>query len=93
MTAKQLRELDNWLFENIKGLASNLSPTQDPAAAMIVLEKCAEKLPVCVFKSAISGKWIADYESPEGHDVGIHGDEADTMPLAICLFAKKLFIK
>lgn len=60
---------------------------------MIVLEKCAEKLPVCVFKSAISGKWIADYESPEGHDFGIHGNEADTMPLAICLFAKKLFIK
>jgi hypothetical protein len=62
----------------------------DPAAAFAVLEKCAARLPVAVFKGAIGHGWVADYESPEGYDYSIAAT-APTLPLAICLFAKQLY--
>jgi len=64
-------------------------PTTDPAAAMAVLEKCAEvESPVSVATCFEAGTWSVF--------VGGHWDEkrsAETLPLAICLFAKALFSK
>lgn len=70
-------------------------PATDPAAAMMVLEKCAEKveqnqgvsivaLPACF---QVSRATSVDYE-PD--DYSLHS-ESPTLPLAICLFAKELF--
>ena len=57
--------------------------TTDPAAAMQVLERCAEKLGFLpdIKKSRIGYAWI----------YGGAASNADTLPLAICLFAKRLF--
>jgi len=73
------------------------SPTTDPAAAMMVLSTCCEKLQR---KQGISISMTAsdfcvcvstdcDYE-PNDYSNHI---EAKTLPLAISLFAKKLFAK
>lgn len=66
-------------------------------AAMAVLEKCAEKTSVSITKDAdekFSVEWwiaepkgIAPIEGSRWHQIVT----AQTLPLAICLFAKKLF--
>lgn len=68
----------------------------EPAAAMQVLEKCGDgqlsrggETDMCIRKS-VSG-WIID-EITTGEDYGmLKTATAATLPLAICLFAKKLF--
>jgi len=62
--------------------------TTDPAAAMIVLEKCAEK---CLnleidFRKGTWAVGLWRIATPLEAT-------AETLPLAICLFAKKLFSK
>ena len=62
-------------------------PTTDPAAAMMVLEKCAKKQAVNVWYSTVHKQWAAA-------DSGcFHTQYAETLPLAICMFAKKLYGK
>ena len=60
--------------------------TIDPAAAMQVLEKCAEKCTVQITKECGPYPIINSLVSGSGL-----GEEAPTLPLAICLFAKQLF--
>jgi hypothetical protein len=77
--------------------------TTEPAAAMMVLEKCAEcavlnghfKLPVSIMRRG-DLKWVV---SENCEDVDLENDrhivvvEADTLPHAIALFARQLFSK
>jgi len=60
----------------------------DPAAAMQVLEKCIEKEPNGIVCGNLKGQWCATT-----HGWGGAFCEAETLPLAICLFAKQLFSK
>jgi hypothetical protein len=68
-----------------------LKYTTDPAAAMMVLEKCGEKISpkrILVWKLSppnFKHCWFVCTTEKRG--------EAETLPLAICLFAKQLFIK
>lgn len=83
------------------GYGIKFSPTTDPAAAMQVLEKCAEgglnkgdfKLPVSIFRRG-DLQWVV-CENTEGEEFtrDYVVVEATTIPLAICLFAKQLFSK
>lgn len=80
---------------NIEGIGDDIEfpkYSTDPAAAMDVLKKCFDKTgqievfrtQIHPFKFGVVGKWLpsADYEC-----------EAETLELAICLFAKKIFTK
>jgi hypothetical protein len=61
--------------------------TTDPGAAMQVLEKCTETLPRSLEICKDGGQfWISRTD-----DDDTNGVMAETLPLAICLFAKKLF--
>ena len=80
MNRKEMRELDYWLFQNIPGLRSNSRPTRDPSATMLVLEKCAARN-VSIMIQPVGNMWACETEI------------ANTIPLAICLFCKKLFEK
>ena len=64
--------------------------TTDPAAAMQVLEKCVERVPVTVFKGIRDG-WQAQSYDETRADWCIEIRKAATLPLAICLFARELF--
>ncbi len=65
--------------------------TSDAHAAMMVLEKCADKCSCIEI-------WNQDTEGNSGYSViasrnpEMQQGTAETLPLAICLFAKKLFI-
>ena len=67
----------------------------DPAAAMQVLEKCAEMLrkdcnSVEILRNTTGWAVCSLYRDGFGHEE--HDTvEAETLPLAICLFARKLF--
>lgn len=65
----------------------NFEPTTNPADAMAVLMKCAEKTESsnCIHVGLLEKEWIV------GHTFSNIGVEAQTLELAICLFAKKLF--
>lgn len=69
------------------GSTINFSPTTDPAASMQVLQKCAERGAWPDFTllrhTPPQGKWVFEYDGEE--------IVCDTLPLAIALFAKKLF--
>jgi len=60
--------------------------TTDPAAAMEVLKKCSteKRITIAVWRDA--GNWYCN-NATGGNFYG----EADTLELAICLFAKQLF--
>lgn len=106
-TEQELRELDRWISINIFGnlydhpednsfvsfdtkTGTTLDTmwygklphyTTDPAAAMIVLERCVKESPPTIFYHEET--W--SLESPIAFSNG------STLPLSICLFAKKLF--
>lgn len=63
--------------------------TTNPADAMAVLEKCcAETMQEdCVYIGKTESEWIV------GHTTRNFEEVADTLPMAICLFAKQLFSK
>lgn len=68
--------------------------TTDPAAAFAVLEKCGDKASMTVVKGETTGEWyvIADrsetYPMPNGE---LPNAKAETLALAVCLFARKLY--
>jgi len=65
-------------------------PTTDPAAAMQVLERCVDVATATIRKQSDGSfcVWWTDSETmEENYIIG------KTLPLAICLFAKKLFEK
>jgi len=60
--------------------------TTDPADAMQVLEKCCQNYGMCgivrvAYSKGFVEPWVCEHEKSE------------TLPLAICLFARKLFSK
>jgi hypothetical protein len=59
------------------------APTTDPAAAMQVLGECSRQVQVTVWKR------VNDWQVFSQH-MQIHG-EGETLPLAICKFARQLF--
>lgn len=77
------------------------APSKDPAAAMQVLEKCAEKMTngIVAIASPMGNQSVASTipKTTQGWVVGMIGRpsnfdvEAETLTLAICRFAKKLF--
>lgn len=102
MTTKEMRELDDWIIENIPGMPSNLSPTRDSAIALLVLEKCAKEMKFGIVGIASPmGEAVASNlkHEKQGWVVGKIGKpsnfevEAETLPLAIALFARQLFAK
>lgn len=76
-------KVDGWKYRG----GNNLVPlyTTDPAAAMQVLEKCAEKVAILDFITLAKG--------PDGWLVAscLAQAEAETLPLTICKFARELF--
>lgn len=109
MKEKQMRELDSWTAEHVMGWAFRMnysgsgnewhdsegcerssspdSYTTDPAAAMQVLEKCSQGQAIKVWYSTVHKQWAC------ADDGCFDTQYAATLPLAICLFAKKLFEK
>lgn len=97
MNAKEMRELDAWIARNLfewdysnfmwwknhEIVAYNLPQfTISKADAMNVLEKCVEQSQLTMQKPGTHWQiW-----NRVNHHV-----TAETLPLAICLFAKKLF--
>lgn len=67
---------------------SLFKPTTDPAAAMMVLEKCISGAGRSAFLTKTSDGWIVGFAT--GKSLSAF---AETLPLAICLFAKQLFSK
>ena len=72
----------------VKGLLKRY--TTDPASAMEVLKKCVEKFPVEIY--------IGNFDKGRcriktDYDFDMTGGQADTLELAISLFAKNLFTK
>lgn len=80
---------DCWEMNNGGGMQGTLiyrfQPTTDPAAAMQVLEKCAEKIQndcgVVIYR--ITKGWVVESDHCTGMD--------DALPLAIAKFAHLLF--
>lgn len=58
--------------------------TTDPAAAMLVLEKCCQRWPAAI-RVCYSEGWSQPWSFGR--------EKADTLPLAICQFARKAFAK
>jgi hypothetical protein len=66
--------------------AHSFKPTDDPAAAMQVLEKCCNKTTLAI-NHGTTGWWVSDCDKKSRFAV------AETLPLAICLLARKVFAK
>ena len=92
-----MREIDEWLYENIPGLPSNGRFTTDPAAAIEVLKKCLESHDVFSFYKPISYDGYSIIATGNGYSKLNIGNEVNsaesTIELSICLLAKKLFTK
>ena len=90
MSEKQLRKLDAWIAEHVFGFDMAKTSvddiehyTTDPAEAMQVLEELLilhNGEPFEIWRGG-SGMWH------------LGKSKAETLPLAICLFAKELFAK
>ena len=81
-------------YEFLKVGTNEICPeyTTDPAAAMEVLKKCCEAMAVNVeIWKAGNGEWVCRMVS--GRNSRNCVGTANTIELAICLFAKKLFTK
>jgi hypothetical protein len=70
---------------HFKGWNQPYKFTTDPAAAMMVLERCCEKQKLSIGKCA--GNWVV--ESTHHSIFDFEWDKS--LPLAICLLAKQLF--
>jgi len=100
-------ELDKWIAENVMGWKMHphredhwirpdsnrideFYPTTDSASAMEVLEKCAEKFPIEIrIGNYDEGRYFVGTD----YDFDMTRGKAETLELAICLFAKKLLAK
>lgn len=78
------------IYQGEKKCLSSFQPSTDPAAALLVLEKCITEAPMEI---QIDRKRSKD--GPFRIECGVGATLklaiADTLPLAICLFAKQLF--
>ena len=99
MDQKQQLELDAWIAEHVMGWKESdiikrpaMIPSfcSDPAAAMVVLKKCAEKCGIngIVIEPPVGGV-LTDWFVAQNCTAMIY--HAPTIELAICLFAKGLF--
>lgn len=99
MTEQEMRELDAWIqthvfnkpFEKPRPAYST-----DPAAAMAVLRKCAQRAINVRISTPVEGDpgtWSASWAVGTGSAVDGLAAKAETLPLAICRFAKELFKK
>lgn len=86
----------NWWIDKSKDeIKQKFNPTTDPAAAMEVLKKCAEKMEeeyddsrsIAINKERLTEIWFVS-ETDVANGIS---ESAKTPELAICLFAKKLF--
>lgn len=66
---------------------NEFKPTTDPAAAMLVFEKLAVGSPF-THMTKLGEKWVI-FKGPDSEFS--NRVEADSLPLAICMLAKKLF--
>ena len=97
---KELRELDLFCAEKVMGWtampgyrnvkAEAFHPTTNDADAMAVFRKCGEKYYGSIAIHFENGEWSVGqaYEGPNAIKA-----KGPTLPLAICLFAKRLFEK
>lgn len=93
MTDTELRELDAWILTNIVkpfGAVSGFSPTTDATDAMELLEKCVEHGEVEITRPYFHNERKEMYAIRNG-GMGDLFVKADTLPLAICKFSKKLW--
>lgn len=97
MITEEMRELDAWIAEHVMGwhisrygqgsyIHNHWQPTESPSDAMAVLERCAEKCPVAIDKNR-TGWTVCRID----HLTATQLTHGDTIPLAICLFARKVF--
>jgi hypothetical protein len=114
MNAQEMRELDDWIAENVFGshrhqdkpyregvrtdafamweggeldcLVSSFNPTANLALALEVLKKCTEDDDLILMTKVPAGFRLSLKN-------GKHIVWSETLELAICLFAKKLFTK
>jgi len=93
----------HWVLKSDENLCAKLGGhcpeyTTDPAAAMAVLEKCAatnaagKTITIVIFSELEHGRFGVGCEAAYEKDE-IDPQFATTLPLAICLFARKLFEK
>jgi Phage ABA sandwich domain len=104
MNETQLRELDTWIAEHVMGMIKadspddtgwfrrstylpKFEPSTDPAAAMMVLEALRGRGGFCVELIANTDGWLVHYDD-DGNGWSV---TAETLPLCIALFARKLF--
>ena len=73
-------------------------PTTDSTAAMEVLKRCVEcgkikgQFNIVIYRPESNGPWACGMKAAFGHQ-NVGTELAETLELAICLFAKKLFRK
>jgi len=83
-----------WGWQSDRDSALFLIPhyTTDPAAAMTVLEKCAKQWVGSIRIKALETREFYIVHCNKGNsNVAFHSGEAETLPLAISNFAKRLF--
>lgn len=68
-------------------LQPQFSPTSDEGSAMQVLKRCREIVSVALPAGGSTGVMVQDLDKKSRYAI------AETLELAICLFAKKLFTK
>jgi hypothetical protein len=89
MTDSEMRELDEWIQrEVLKCIYIEVHPTTNYGHALMVLEKCGEEHNVITGRTK-DGNWVAS-EIDERFEI-FNDVEADTLPLAIARFSRKLF--
>lgn len=80
----------------LQRIQENWKPSTDPAAALEVLKKCADKsdMPIEIDRKRDNGgPWRVETGVLSQGLVAIAPRDQNTLELAICLFAKKLFSK
>lgn len=104
MTETELRELDAWIAEHVFGDKPDAGKTvpfsseqychprysSNNADAMLVLEMCMEKFGAVRMHKIKDGEYLVEslWQTHKGRFV-----IEDTMPLAICQFAKAIYSK
>lgn len=96
MSKQEELALYDWISEHVMGWAwRKIDFTADKAAAMEVLEKCAQKCTVTIERSGGVGSWMVARLNLQGD--GEYVEDfckcEKSLPLAICQFAKQLFSK
>lgn len=91
---RQFFVFQNGVYQYGSPYYKKLGYTTDPADAMLVLEKCAEKCGAMTNPCTIEIQHEPDFEEVPwavSHDRTLMAGEAKTLPIAIAKFAKALF--